>query len=116
MIKLRLDWQTETGSIIVSPIPGVTATKPGSATKPFFGIDIAVLDPHSGAKLEGEAEGVLAIRTAFPSVARTVYDNHQRYMTTYLNPYPGHYFTGDGVRRDADGYIWILGRVDGYDS
>lgn len=108
-----IDWQTETGSIIVTPIPGVTSTKPGSATFPFFGIDLVILDPHSGKIIEGmDVEGVLAIRNPFPSIARTVYENHERYMNTYLNPYPGYYFTGDGVRRDADGYYWIQGRVE----
>jgi acetyl-CoA synthetase len=106
-------WQTETGSIIVTPIPGVTTTKPGSATFPFFGVDLAVLDPQTGSVLGGNnVEGVLAVRAPFPSIARTVYDNHKRYMDTYLNPYPGYYFTGDGVRRDEDGYYWIQGRVD----
>lgn len=108
-----LDWQTETGSIIVTPIPGVTSTKPGSATFPFFGIDLEILDPQSGKVLEGnDVEGVLAVRQSFPSIARTVYDNHDRYMNTYLNVYPGYYFTGDGVRRDTDGYYWIQGRVE----
>jgi acetyl-CoA synthetase len=106
-------WQTETGSIIVTPIPGVTTAKPGSATLPFFGIDLAILDPQTGVKIDGNGvEGVLVVTKPFPSISRTVYDNHKRYMDTYLKPYPGHYFTGDGVRRDEDGYYWIQGRVD----
>ncbi|KAJ3193477.1 acetyl-CoA synthetase [Irineochytrium annulatum] len=106
-------WQTETGSIIVTPLPGATPTKPGAATFPFFGIDLAVLDPTSGKELTGpNVTGVLAVRSSFPSVTRTVYNNHRRYMDTYLNPYKGFYFTGDGVTRDKDGYYWIRGRVD----
>ncbi|KAI9209836.1 uncharacterized protein BJ171DRAFT_485164 [Polychytrium aggregatum] len=106
-------WQTETGSIIVTPLPGAIATKPGSATLPFFGIDLAVLDPTTGQELLGnDVTGVLAIRQPFPSIARTVYDNHIRYLDTYMKPYHKYYFTGDGVTRDADGYYWIRGRVD----
>ncbi|KAG0040589.1 acetyl-CoA synthetase [Podila clonocystis] len=106
-------WQTETGSHIVTPLPGAIATKPGSATFPFFGIDLAILDPVSGKELEGnDVTGVLAVKKAWPSIARTVYNNHQRYLDTYLKPYPGYYFTGDGATRDKDGYIWIRGRVD----
>ncbi|KAI8898232.1 hypothetical protein BC833DRAFT_590570 [Globomyces pollinis-pini] len=106
-------WQTETGSIVITPIPGVTHTKPGSATFPFFGVSVSILDPTTGSVLEGNGvEGVLAISAAFPSIARTVYDNHKRYLDTYLKPYPGYYFAGDGARRDEDGYIWIQGRVD----
>ena len=87
--------------------------KPGSATFPFFGIHLEILDPQTGKVLEGnDVEGVLAVRQSFPSIARTVYDNHERYMNTYLKVYPGYYFTGDGVRRDADGYYWIQGRVE----
>jgi acetyl-CoA synthetase len=106
-------WQTETGSIVVTPIPGVIKTKPGSATLPFFGINMAVLDAATGLELkETETEGVLAIKGVFPSIARTIFGNHERYLETYIKPYPGYYFTGDGVRRDADGYYWITGRVD----
>ncbi|KAJ3253943.1 acetyl-CoA synthetase [Boothiomyces macroporosus] len=106
-------WQTETGSIVVTPIPGVTTTKPGSATKPFFGVELGVLDSQTGQELVGnDVEGVLVIKSPFPSIARTVYDNHKRYMDTYLKPYPGFYFAGDGVKRDKDGYYWIQGRVD----
>lgn len=106
-------WQTETGSIIVTPLPGAIATKPGSATFPFFGIKPEILDPQTGAVMEGnDVTGVLAIAQPWPSMARTVYNNHNRYLDTYLNPYKGFYFTGDGATRDKDGYIWIRGRVD----
>ncbi|KAF9898143.1 acetyl-CoA synthetase [Lobosporangium transversale] len=106
-------WQTETGSHIVTPLPGAIPTKPGSATVPFFGIDLAILDPVTGKELVGnDVTGVLAVKKAWPSMARTVYGNHQRYLETYLKPYHGFYFTGDGASRDGDGYIWIRGRVD----
>ncbi|KAG9325892.1 hypothetical protein KVV02_001289 [Mortierella alpina] len=106
-------WQTETGSHIVTPLPGAIATKPGSATLPFFGIDLAILDPVSGKELKGnDVTGVLAVKRAWPSIARTIYGNHYRFLDTYLKPYPGYYFTGDGATRDKDGYIWIRGRVD----
>lgn len=89
-------WQTETGSIIVTPLPGATATKPGSATFPFFGIQPAILDPVTGKELEGnDVTGVLAIKQPWPSMARSVYNNHHRYLDTYLHPYKGHYFTGN---------------------
>lgn len=107
-------WQTETGSIVVTPFPGAIQTKPGSATVPFFGIDTAILDPQSGKELVGNGvEGVLAIKKPWPSIARTVLGDHKRYLDTYLKPYPGYYYTGDGAARDKDGYIWIKGRVDG---
>ncbi|KAG0763254.1 hypothetical protein G6F57_009179 [Rhizopus arrhizus] len=106
-------WQTETGSIIITPLPGATATKPGSATFPFFGINPVILDPTTGAELQGnDVTGVLGISQPWPSMARSVYNNHYRYLDTYLNPYKGYYFTGDGATRDKDGYIWIRGRVD----
>ncbi|KAJ1551375.1 acetyl-CoA synthetase [Nowakowskiella sp. JEL0078] len=106
-------WQTETGSIIVTAIPGATATKPGSATLPFFGVDLAVLDPSSGEELLGnDVTGVLAVKQPIPSISRSVHKNHKRYLDTYMKPYPGYYFTGDGVTRDKDGYYWIRGRVD----
>lgn len=107
-------WQTETGSIVVAPLPGAVPTKPGSATLPFFGINPIILDPTTGKVLEGnDVTGVLAISQPWPSMARTVYNNHSRFLDTYLNPYKGYYFTGDGATRDKDGYIWIRGRVDG---
>ncbi|CEI96034.1 Putative Acetyl-coenzyme A synthetase FacA [Rhizopus microsporus] len=106
-------WQTETGSIIITPLPGATLTKPGSATFPFFGIKPVILDPTSGKELEGnDVTGVLAISQPWPSMARSVYNNHNRYLDTYLYPYKGYYFTGDGATRDKDGFIWIRGRVD----
>lgn len=106
-------WQTETGSIIITPLPGATRTKPGSATLPFFGIDPVILDSQTGEEIKGNGvEGVLAIRSPWPSIARTVFGDHARYLDTYMNPYKGYYFTGDGAGRDKDGYIWIRGRVD----
>ncbi|CAB4412971.1 unnamed protein product [Rhizophagus irregularis] len=106
-------WQTETGSIVLTPLPGATPMKPGSATFPFFGIEPAVLEAETGKELEGnDVEGVLVIKKPWPSMARTVYNNHHRYMDTYLNVYKGYYFTGDGVGRDHDGFYWIRGRVD----
>jgi acetyl-CoA synthetase len=106
-------WQTETGSIIISPLPGSHHTKPGSATLPFFGIKPVILDPTTGKVVnEVHETGVLAISQAWPSMARTVYNNHSRFVETYLKPYPGYYFTGDGAYRDEEGYIWIQGRVD----
>ncbi|KAG9103441.1 acetyl-CoA synthetase [Ceratobasidium sp. 370] len=106
-------WQTETGSIVITPLPGAVPTKPGSATVPFWGIEPAILDPVTGKELEGNnVEGVLCIRKPWPSIARSVYKDHARYLDTYLKPYPGFYFTGDGAARDQDGYIWIKGRVD----
>ncbi|KAE9396660.1 putative acetyl-CoA synthetase [Gymnopus androsaceus JB14] len=106
-------WQTETGSIIVTPLPGAIETKPGSATVPFWGIETEVVDGVSGEALEGpNVEGVLCIKKPWPSIARTIWGDHQRYIDTYLKPYPGYYFTGDGAARDEHGYIWIKGRVD----
>jgi len=105
-------WQTETGGILITPLPGATALKPGSATVPFFGVVPAVLDPQSGKELQGAAEGVLAIKDAWPGLMRTVYGDHKRFVETYFTQYRGYYFTGDGCRRDADGYYWITGRVD----
>jgi acetyl-CoA synthetase len=104
-------WQTETGGILITPLPGAMALKPGSATKPFFGIQPAVVD-GGGKIVEGEAEGVLVILDSWPGQMRTVYGDHQRFVDTYFATYPGMYFAGDGVRRDADGYYWITGRVD----
>lgn len=109
-----MDASRNLGSIIVTPLPGAIPTKPGSATMPFFGVDAVVLDPHTGAELVGnDVTGVLALRSPIPSITRTVHDNHSRYLDTYMNSYKGYYFTGDGVMRDKDGYLWIQGRVDG---
>jgi len=104
-------WQTETGAIMITPLPGAIALKPGSATLPFFGVEPVLLDAE-GKELEGEASGNLAIRSSWPSQIRTVYGDHKRCVDTYFSTYPGYYFTGDGARRDADGYYWITGRVD----
>ena len=104
-------WQTETGGILITPLPGATRLKPGSATLPFFGVTPAILDTQ-GEVMEGEAEGVLAITASWPGQARTVYGDHQRFVETYFSIYPKLYFTGDGAKRDADGYYWITGRVD----
>jgi acetyl-CoA synthetase len=106
-------WQTETGGHMITPLPGATPTKPGSATTPFFGVQPVVLDPHSGREIhEAEAEGVLAIRDSWPGQMRTVWGDHARFEKTYFSDYAGYYFSGDGCRRDADGYYWITGRVD----
>jgi acetyl-CoA synthetase len=106
-------WQTETGSNIITPLAGVTPTKPGSASLPFFGIEPAIIDPVSGEEIHGnDVEGVLAIKQAWPSMTRTVWGAHKRYMDTYLNVYKGYYFTGDGAARDHEGFYWIRGRVD----
>jgi acetyl-CoA synthetase len=104
-------WQTETGGIMITPLPGATALKPGSATLPFFGVVPAILDGQ-GQAIEGEAEGVLVLTRSWPGQARTVYGDHRRFLETYFSTYPGNYFTGDGAKRDADGYYWITGRVD----
>jgi len=104
-------WQTETGGILISPLPGATRLKPGSATRPFFGVVPQVVDAE-GKVLEGTATGNLCIADSWPGQMRTVYGDHQRFIDTYFKAYPGKYFTGDGCRRDADGYYWITGRVD----
>ena len=104
-------WQTETGGILITPLPGATKLKPGSATLPFFGVQPAVVDSE-GNVLEGAASGNLVILDAWPGMARTVYGDHKRFVDTYFSTYKGKYFTGDGCRRDADGYYWITGRVD----
>jgi acetyl-CoA synthetase len=106
-------WQTETGGHLITPIPGAIPTKPGSATKPFFGIIPAILDPSSGKELNGPSvEGVLCIKDSWPGQMRTVFGDHARFIKTYFSDYKGYYFTGDGCRRDEDGYYWITGRVD----
>jgi acetyl-CoA synthetase len=104
-------WQTETGGILISPLPGATDLKPGSATKPFFGIVPEIVDIH-GKVLEGAATGNLCIAQSWPGQMRTVYGDHKRFVETYFKTYRGKYFTGDGCRRDKDGYYWITGRVD----
>jgi acetyl-CoA synthetase len=104
-------WQTETGGILITPLIGATDLKPGSATLPFFGAQPALLDA-AGQRLEGPAEGNLVLTASWPGQARTVYRDHARFVATYFSAYPGCYFTGDGARRDADGYYWITGRVD----
>ena len=105
-------WQTETGGIMIAPLPGATPTKPGSATLPFLGIE-PVLLTEQGDEIEGnDISGLLAIKSSWPGQMRTVYGDHQRFMDTYFSQFPGYYFTGDGAKRDKDGYYWITGRVD----
>ena len=104
-------WQTETGGILITPLPGATKTKPGSATRPFFGIRPALVD-EKGTTIEGAGAGNLVILDSWPGQMRTVYGDHERFVQTYFSTYPGTYFTGDGCRRDEDGYYWITGRVD----
>ncbi len=105
-------WQTETGGHMITPLPGAIPAKPGSATKPFFGVQPVVLSPEGKLQEQVKAEGVLAIADSWPGQMRTVYGDHQRFVDTYFSTYKGYYFTGDGCRRDADGYYWITGRVD----
>jgi len=104
-------WQTETGAIMITPLPGVTDLKPGSATKPFFGVKLALLDAD-GIELDGPAEGNLVISQSWPSQIRSVFGDHKRCINTYFSAYPGYYLTGDSARRDGDGYYWVTGRVD----
>ena len=105
-------WQTETGGILITPLPGATDLKPGSATRPFFGVQPVVLDGEGKEISETAAEGVLCIKESWPGQMRTVYGDHDRFVSTYFEMYKGYYFSGDGCRRDADGYYWITGRVD----
>jgi len=106
-------WQTETGGILITPLPGVTPMKPGSATLPFFGVKPELLEPESGTLLKGnDVSGALCMSTTWPGQARTVWGDHGRFRDTYFTTYPGYYFTGDGCRRDEDGYYWITGRID----
>jgi acetyl-CoA synthetase len=106
-------WQTETGGILITPVPGAVATKPGAATVPFFGIEPAILEPESGKELEGNGvTGVLAMKASWPGQMRTIYGDHGRFEETYFDMYKGYYFTGDGSSRDEDGYYWVTGRVD----
>ncbi|CAC9996591.1 Acetyl-coenzyme A synthetase (EC [uncultured Gammaproteobacteria bacterium] len=104
-------WQTETGGHMITPLPYATALKPGSASKPFFGIEPQVVN-EKGEVLEGEAEGILVLARSWPGQMRTLYNNHERFMEAYFSTFPGKYFAGDGIKRDADGYYWITGRVD----
>ena len=104
-------WQTETGAHMLTPLPGATELKPGSASQPFFGVQPVLLDP-AGDEIEGAGEGLLMIKSSWPSQIRSVYGDHKRCIDTYFSAYPGYYFTGDGARRDQDGYYWITGRVD----
>src|SRR4029078_6003920 len=104
-------WQTETGSMMITPLPGVTPTKPGTATLPFFGIDAAIVD-RSGKELGPNQGGLLVIRKPWPSMLRGIFNDPDRYVRQYWSDVPGFYFTGDGARRDNDGYFWIMGRID----
>jgi acetyl-CoA synthetase len=104
-------WQTETGGILITPLPGATPTKPGSATRPFFGVKPVLLEPE-GKRIEGPGSGILCLEEPWPGIMRTVYGQHERFKEMYFTSYPGLYFTGDGCRRDEDGYYWITGRVD----
>jgi len=104
-------WQTETGGILITPLPGATDLKPGSATRPFFGVEPAIVD-EQGNELEGDASGNLIIKRSWPGQMRTIFGDHDRFIETYFKMYPGNYFTGDGARRDEDGFYWITGRVD----
>ncbi|MDB4126073.1 acetate--CoA ligase [Candidatus Marinimicrobia bacterium] len=105
-------WQTETGGIMISPFPAITKLKPGSATTPFFGIEPVILNPKGNEIKTSPAEGLLAIKNSWPGQMRTIYGDHQRFIDTYLSDFKGYYFTGDGAKRDEDGYYWITGRVD----
>jgi acetyl-CoA synthetase len=106
-------WQTETGGVLITPIPGVTPTKPGSATLPFFGVQPIIVKPETGEELKGNGiEGALCLKSSWPGQAKTIYKDHARFVETYFTQYPGLYFSGDGCRRDEDGYYWITGRID----
>ena len=105
-------WQTETGGHMITPLPGATALKPGSATLPFFGVKPAIMDPDQKILLEGACSGALVLSQPWPGMARTIYGDYQRFVNTYFSQYSGYYFTGDGARRDEDGYYWITGRID----
>lgn len=104
-------WQTETGGHVITPLPGCTPMKPGSASFPFFGVKPLLLD-EGGKEIQGEGEGYLVFSQPWPSMMRTVYNDHPRFESTYFSKFPGYYCTGDGARRDADGFLWITGRVD----
>ena len=104
-------WQTETGAHMITPLPGAWEQKPGCATLPFYGVDAALLDER-GQEVRGAGEGFLVLRRAWPSMMRTVQGDHDRFEATYFSQYDGYYFTGDGARRDEDGFYWLTGRVD----
>jgi len=105
-------WQTETGGILITPLPGATPTKPGSATFPFFGVE-PVLLTEDGQEIEGnDVSGLLVIKSSWPGQMRTIYGDHDRFLDVYFSQFPGYYFTGDGAKRDKEGYYWITGRVD----
>ncbi|KAG6383380.1 hypothetical protein SASPL_156864 [Salvia splendens] len=104
-------WQTETGGFLITPLPGAWPQKPGSATFPFFGVQPVIVD-EKGVELEGECSGYLCVKSSWPGAFRTLYGDHERYETTYFSAFPGYYFSGDGCRRDKDGYHWLTGRVD----
>ena len=104
-------WQTETGGHLITPFPGATELKPGSVTLPFFGVEPCLVDDQ-GNELEGEAEGALCIKRPWPGQMRTLFGDHERFIETYFKLFPGKYFSGDGARRDEDGYYWITGRID----
>jgi len=105
-------WQTETGGHLITPLPGATDMKPGSASKPFFGVEPQIVDAADGTVLEGACEGALVLTRPWPGMMRTLYGDHERFYSTYFTQYPGSYFTGDGAKRDEDGYYWITGRID----
>jgi acetyl-CoA synthetase len=105
-------WQTETGGHMLTPLPGVAPIKPGSCSFPFFGVDPVILDDTGEEAKYPDQEGVLCIRKPWPGMARTIYGNHERFMDTYFRQVPGMYFSGDGAKRDEDGYYWIIGRID----
>jgi acetyl-CoA synthetase len=104
-------WQTETGGILITPIPGATPLKPGSATRPFFGVEPVIVD-NDGKRVDGPGEGNLCLARPWPGMMRTVFGDHPRFVATYFSAFPGFYFTGDGARRDEDGFYWLTGRVD----
>lgn len=105
-------WQTETGGILITPLPGATRLKPGSATRPFFGIQPCLMDKDSKKEVDGAGKGHLCIKHSWPGQMRTVYGDHERFKQTYFSQYPGYYFSGDAAERDEDGYYWVRGRVD----
>ena len=105
-------WQTETGGHMLTPLPGVTPIKPGSCSLPFFGVDPVILDDTGEEAIYPDQEGVLCIRKPWPGMARTVYGDHERFRETYFSQVPGMYFSGDGAKKDEDGYYWIIGRID----